>query len=133
MGQAQEILWAAERALFRAEATRMAAIRAVENAQEALRLEAEGEAAELVTAATFEAAKLVDEAELAAIESVKAAALVALDQTITVEKTRKAADEAKELVKLATAETARVVKAVEVTAIERLVMMDKARKDAGGR
>jgi hypothetical protein len=56
MKQAQEILEAAEQALFRADAVRLAAIRAVEKAQEALRLEVAGVAAELVTAATNAAA-----------------------------------------------------------------------------
>jgi hypothetical protein len=132
MGHAQEILEAAKQALCRADAVRLAAILAVEMAQEALKLEAAGEAAELVTAATFKAAKMVKAAELAAVEAFEAAALIALDRTIAVEKTRKAAVEAMELVKCAAAEAARVVKAAEVTAIERLVMMDKARKDAGG-
>jgi len=91
MGHAQEILEAAEQALFRAEAVRFAAIRAVEKAQEALKLEAAGEAAERVVAATFEAAKLVKAAELAALEAFETAALVALDRTMAAEKAKKSA------------------------------------------
>ena len=132
MGQAQEILEAAERALFRADAVRIAAIRAVEKAQEAVKLEAAGVAVELVKVATFEAAKLVKAAELAALEAFEAAALVALDRTIAVEKTRKAAVAALDLVKLAAVEAAKLVKTAEEVAVERSMTMDRARKIVRG-
>jgi hypothetical protein len=88
MGQAKQILKTAEQALFRADAVRQAAIRSIHKAQDALKLEAAGEDAELVTAAILEAVKMAKAAELAALEAFESAALEALERSIAMEKAR---------------------------------------------
>ena len=98
MKYAKEILVAAEQALSRADAVRLAATLAVEKAREALMLESAGEAAELVQAATLDAEKLVKEAEQTAMEAFESAALVSLARKMAIEKTRKAAVDAMALV-----------------------------------
>lgn len=67
MTSAKEILAIAEAKLAEAEIVRMAAIKAVELAQEAVKLEAAGVAAELLIKAAEEAAQAIRTAEKAAL------------------------------------------------------------------
>jgi len=82
MATAHEILAVAEKALVQAEAVRLAAIKAVELAQEAVKLEAAGVAAELLIVAADVAAKAVKAAEVAALEAWEMAATRALERSI---------------------------------------------------
>ena len=67
MTSAKEILAIAETKLAQAEIVRMAAIKAVELAQEAVKLEAAGVAAELLITAAEEAAQAIRIAEQSAL------------------------------------------------------------------
>jgi hypothetical protein len=71
----QKALAEAELALINAEAVRRAAIQAVDLARAAVKLEAEGVAAELLLEAATVAASAVKEAQLAALEAWEAAAI----------------------------------------------------------
>jgi len=75
-------LAAAEEALFRAEAVRLAASHAVEKAREAVNLKAAGVAAELLVKAAAVASNAVRDAELKALEAWQAAAKGALERSI---------------------------------------------------
>jgi len=84
----QRALVEAEQALKLAETVRLAAIRAVELAREAVKLEAAGVAAELLIKAAEVAAKAVKAAEVAALEAWEDAATRALERSMAVDRTR---------------------------------------------
>jgi hypothetical protein len=90
--EVHETLAAAEEALLRAEAVRVAAFHAVEKAREAVSLKAAGVAAELLVIAAEVAANAVRDAELKALEAWQAAAKGALEQSITTHHMRRAGD-----------------------------------------
>lgn len=76
----KEILAIAEAKLAKAEIVRMAAIRAVELAQEAVKLEAAGVAAKLLITAAEEAAQAIRIAEKAALLAWESAAVENLER-----------------------------------------------------
>ena len=80
MTSAKEALAIAENKLAQAEIVRMAAIKAVELAQEAVKLEAAGVAAELLLTAAEAAAEAIRIAELAALQAWENAAVMNLDR-----------------------------------------------------
>ena len=79
---AQESLAVAEMALAHAEAVRLAAIKAVELAQEAVKLEAAGVTSEFMIVAADVAAKAIKGAEVAALEAWETAATSSLERSI---------------------------------------------------
>ena len=81
-----ETLAAAEEALLRAEAVRLAAFHALEKAREAVSLKTAGVAAELLLEAAEVAAKAVKAAEMKALEAWEAAAAKSLARSMAVKK-----------------------------------------------
>ncbi len=81
-----ETLVAAEEALLRADAVRLAAYQAVEKAREAVRLKTAGVAAEMLIHAAEIAAKAVMAAELKALEAWEAAAARSLTRSVAINK-----------------------------------------------
>jgi hypothetical protein len=90
--EVHETLAAAEEALLRAEAVRLAAFHAVEKAREAVSLKAAGVAAELLEIAAEVAANAVRDAELKALEAWQAAVKGSLEQAITTHHMRRSGD-----------------------------------------
>jgi len=82
MKEVHETLAAAEEALLRAEAVRLAAFHAVEKAREAVSLKAAGVAAELLIQAAEVAATAVKAAETKALEAWEAAATRSMARAI---------------------------------------------------
>lgn len=88
MKEVYETLAAAEEALLRAEAVRLAAFHAVEKAREAVNLKAAGVAADLLLHAAEVAASAVKAAELKALEAWEAAAARSLERSMAANKLR---------------------------------------------
>ena len=88
MKEVHETLAAAEEALLRAEAVRLAAFHAVEKAREAVSLKAAGVDAELLLYAAEVAATAVRAAEQKALEAWEAAAARSLERSIAANKVR---------------------------------------------
>ena len=88
MKEVHETLAAAEEALLRAEAVRLAAFHAVEKAREAVRLKAAGVAAELLLHAAEVAADAVTAAEIKALEVWEATAVRSLARSMATNKER---------------------------------------------
>ena len=88
MKKIHETLAAAEEALLRAEAVRLAAFHAVETAREAVSLQAAGVAAELVLQAAEVAAKAVKDAEIKALEAWESAAARSVERSIAANKVK---------------------------------------------
>ena len=88
MKEVQETLVAAEEALVRAEAVRLAAFHAVELAREAVSLKAAGVAAELILQAAEVAANAVKAAEVKALEAWEGAAARSLERSMDANKVR---------------------------------------------
>ena len=88
MNDVHEKLAAAEEALLRAEAVRLAAFHAVELAREAVSLKAAGMAAELLLKSAEVAARAVKEAETKALEAWEAAAARSLERAIAANKVK---------------------------------------------
>jgi hypothetical protein len=86
--EVHETLAAAEEALLRADAVRLAAFHAVEMAREAVSLKAAGVAAELLLQAAEIAAKAVKDAEIKALEAWEEAASRSLERSIAANKLR---------------------------------------------
>jgi hypothetical protein len=84
----QKALAEAEQTLKNAETVRLAAIRAVELARDAVKLEAAGVAAELLIKAAEVAAKAVKAAEVTALEAWEEAAKRALERSMAADKAR---------------------------------------------
>lgn len=124
----KKILEAARQVLDQADTVRLATIKAAEKAEEALRLEASGEAAELVKVATLEAAKLVVAAEQLALEAFEAAAVRSLARKVAMQKLDTEAATALEIVSLASINAAKLVTVAEETALELSKSLDKSRK-----
>jgi len=88
MKEVHETLAAAEEALLRAEAVRLAAFHAVEKAREAVSLKAAGVAAELLLHAAEVAANAVKAAEVKALEAWEAAAVRSLERSMATNKVK---------------------------------------------
>jgi len=88
MKEVHETLAAAEEALLRAEAVRLAAFHAVEKAREAVNLKAAGVAAELLLHAAEVAATAVRAAEVKAMEAWEATAARSLERSMAANKAR---------------------------------------------
>ncbi len=86
MKEVHETLAAAEEALLRAEAVRLAAFHAVEKAREAVSLKAAGVAAELLLQAAEVAAQALKAAEVKALEAWETAAARSLERSMAANK-----------------------------------------------
>jgi len=86
---AKIILAAAEKAFVQAEGVRLAAFKAFELAQEAVKLEAAGIAAELLIVALDVATKALRDAEIKALEAWEEAASRSFASSMTIEKLKR--------------------------------------------
>lgn len=88
MKKVHETLAAAEEALSRAEAVRLAAFHAVEMAREVVSLKAAGVVAELLLQAAEVAAKAVKDAEIKALEAWESVAARSTERSIAANKVK---------------------------------------------